>query len=139
MSPQPQHLDCPRSQHGDCKNKLRLHHLASYVIRPALVEAKLITGKHAADVVYVATLAEELRNIEAKIDAMEEANHFGPVVAIRSGPLLAAEHSPDANWIRSKSRELVARLRRVEQTSRWFRAPRLAVNPILLPLGTAHK
>ena len=92
--------------------------VASYAIRPALMEARLITDKHAADAVYVATLSEELRNIEAKITAMEEANQCGvSVVANRSGPLLAAEHSPDANWIRTKSRELVARLRRVEQSS----------------------
>ena len=95
-----------------------LSQVASYPIRTALVEARLITDKHAADAVYVATLAEELRNIEAKIAAAEEAKLFGiSVVAIRGGPLLAAEDSPDAHWIRSKSRELVARLRRVEQSS----------------------
>jgi len=51
--------------------------LASNVIRPALVEAMLLTEKHAGDAVYMATLAEELRNVEAKIAAMEEANQFG--------------------------------------------------------------
>ncbi len=45
-------------------------HLGSYVIRPVLVEAKLLTEKHAGDAIYVATLAEELRNIEAKIAEM---------------------------------------------------------------------
>lgn len=39
-----------------------LQHLASYVIRPALVEAKLITEKHASDAVYMVTLGEELLN-----------------------------------------------------------------------------
>src|SRR5271157_772935 len=44
-----------------------LPHLVHYVIRPTLVEAKLMTEKHARDAVYVATLTEELRNIELKI------------------------------------------------------------------------
>jgi len=95
-----------------------LSQVASYSIRPALVEARLITEKHAGDAVYVATLAEELRNIEAKIAAMEEVAQFGcSAAAIQIGSLLAAEDSPDANWIRTKSRELDARLRRVEQSS----------------------
>ena len=95
-----------------------LSQVASYAIRPALVEARLITEKHAGDAVYVATLAEELRNIEAKIAAMEKANQFGlSVAAIQIVPLLGAENSPDANWIRTKSRELDARLRRVELSS----------------------
>ena len=96
-----------------------LSQVASYAIRPALVEARLITEKHASDAVYVATLAEELRNIEVKIAAMEEATQFGfPVAAIHVGPLFAAEGSSGANWIRTKSRELDARLRRVERASR---------------------
>jgi hypothetical protein len=98
-------------------NTNSLSQVASYAIRPALVEARLITEKHAGDAMYVATLAEELRNIEAKIAAMEESNQLGlSVAAIRIGPLLAAEDSPDANWIRTKSRELDVRLRRVEQS-----------------------
>jgi hypothetical protein len=99
-------------------NTNSLSQVATYAIRPALVEATLMTEKHASDAVYVATLAEELRNIEVKIAAMEESNQLGPsVAAIRIGPLLAEEDSPDANWIRAKSRELGARLRRVEQSS----------------------
>ncbi|HZM12471.1 MAG TPA: hypothetical protein VFC15_19865 [Candidatus Limnocylindrales bacterium] len=99
-------------------NTNSISQVASSAIRPALVEARLITDKHAADAVYMATLAEELRNIEAKIAAMEEANQFClSVVATRSGPALVTEHNPDANWIRTKSRELVARLRRIEQLS----------------------
>jgi len=58
-------------------NTNSISQVASSAIRPALVEARLITDKHAADAVYMATLAEELRNIEAKIAAMEEANQFG--------------------------------------------------------------
>ena len=50
--------------------------LALYVIRPALVEAKLMTDKRARDAVYVVTLAEELRSIEEKIAVMEEALHI---------------------------------------------------------------
>lgn len=93
--------------------------LASYVIRPALVEAKLITKKHAGDAVYVATLTEELRGIEAKIAAIEEAAHLGSsAAAVELGPRRAPEHRPDADWIRTKSRELELRLRRIEQVSR---------------------
>ena len=93
--------------------------LASYVIRPALVEAKLITEKRAGDAVYVATLSEELRNIEAKITAMEESAHLGSFAAAgQFGPYASAEDRPDANWIRTKSRELQLRLRRIEQSAK---------------------
>jgi hypothetical protein len=95
-----------------------LQHLASYVIRPALVEAKLITRKHADDAVYMATLAEELLNIEAKINAMEEAAHFGsPAPAVQGGDRRGPEDWSDATWIRTKSCELELRLRRLEQSS----------------------
>jgi hypothetical protein len=50
--------------------------LAGYVIRPALVEAGLMTEKRARDTVYVVTLTEELRGIEAKIAAMEDVLHL---------------------------------------------------------------
>ncbi len=96
-----------------------LQHLASYVIRPALVEAKLITTKHADDVVYMATLTEELLNIEAKINAMEEAAQFGSSApAAQVGDHSGPEDWFDANWIRAKSCELEARLRRIEQSSK---------------------
>jgi hypothetical protein len=96
--------------------------LAVYVIRPALVEAKLITAKRAHDAVYVATLAEELRTIEEKITAMEEAVHLGP----QRAPELPSQdrgcHAPegdsDANWIRTKSGELDLRFRRIEQLNK---------------------
>jgi hypothetical protein len=95
-----------------------LQHLASYVIRPALVEAKLITKKHAEDAVYMATLAEELLNIEAKINAMEEAAQFGSSApAVQVGDRRESEDWSDVNWIRTKSRELELRLRRIEQSS----------------------
>ena len=95
-----------------------LQHLASYVIRPALVEAKLITKKHAEDAVYMATLAEELLNIEAKINAMEEAAQFGSSApAVQVGDRRESEDWSDANWIRTKSCELELRLRRIEQSS----------------------
>jgi hypothetical protein len=96
-----------------------LQHLASYVIRPALVEAKLITRKHADDAVYMATLAEELLNIEAKINAMEEAAQFGSSApAVQVGDHRGPEDWSDATWIRTKSCELELRLRRIEQSSK---------------------
>jgi hypothetical protein len=95
-----------------------VRHVASDVIRPALVEAQLITTKHANDAVYVVTLAEELLNIEAKIAAMEEAAHLAPPApADRPGAPRGAEDWSDADWIRAKSRELELRLRRIEQSS----------------------
>ena len=96
-----------------------LQHLASYVIRPALVEAKLITRKHTVDAVYMTTLAEELLNIEAKINAMEESAQFGSSApAVRVGGHRGPEDWSDATWIRTKSCELELRLRRIEQSSK---------------------
>jgi hypothetical protein len=93
--------------------------LASYVIRAALVEAKLMTEKHACDAVYVTTLVEELRNIEAKIAAMEEAMQLGSFTAPSQHRYCRApEDRPDATWIREKSGELDLRLRRLEQSSK---------------------
>ena len=91
--------------------------LASNVIRPALVEAMLLTEKHAGDAVYMATLAEELRNVEAKIAAMEEVTQFGSsATAAQSGSFLSPGDRVEAQWIRTKSRELDARLRHIERT-----------------------
>jgi hypothetical protein len=90
--------------------------LASYVIRPALVEAKLMTEKHARDVIYVAALTEELHNIEAKIAAMEEAQQLGSSIPHR--PCRIPNDRPNANWIREKSNELNLRLRRIEKSSK---------------------
>src|SRR5664280_1778693 len=68
--------------------------LASYVVRPALVEAKLMTEKHARDAVYVVTLIEELRNIEVKIAATEEALQLGSfATSIQHRPCCAPKGS----------------------------------------------
>ena len=97
----------------------RLPDLAPYVIRPALVEAKLMTDKRACDAVYVVTLTEELRNIEVKIAAREEGLQLGSsTAAVRHETRLAPAERPNANWIRTKSSELDLRLRRVEQLSK---------------------
>jgi hypothetical protein len=40
-------------------------------MRQALVEARLMSEKQACDAVYMATVAEELRNIEKKVAALE--------------------------------------------------------------------
>jgi hypothetical protein len=94
--------------------------LAADLFRPAIVEAKLMTAKHARDTVYVATLAEELSIIDTKLCAMEEAlqvdTPHGPEAA-SSRPCRMPEAGPDANWIREKSGELDRRLRRIEQNS----------------------
>jgi hypothetical protein len=93
--------------------------LALAVIRPALVEAKLLTDKHAHDVVYIVTLADELRSIEDKIAAVEEALQL---VSQPEGDLALGracrppQDGPDAHWIRAKSSELTQRLRRIEQS-----------------------
>ena len=42
--------------------------VASYAIRPALVEATPITEKHAGDAVYVATLADFLLGCLSKLE-----------------------------------------------------------------------
>lgn len=95
--------------------------LALYVIRPALVEAKLMTDKRARDAIYVVTLAEELRTIEEKIAAMEEAlqlvSQQGDAPA-REGACRPRQDAPDANWIRAKSNELDRRLHRIEQSAK---------------------
>ena len=95
--------------------------LALYVIRPALVEAKLMTDKRARDAVYVVTLAEELRTIEEKIAAMEETLQLGSQQEDAPGQERACrlcEDAPDANWIRAKSNELDHRLHRIEQSTK---------------------
>jgi hypothetical protein len=100
--------------------------LALYVIRPALVEAKLLTDKHARDAVYVVTLTEELRSIEEKIAAMEEALQLDSPqldspeenAPARERACRVPQGGPDANWIRAKSGELDQRLRRIEQSAK---------------------
>jgi hypothetical protein len=94
--------------------------LACYVIRPALVEARLLTDKQGRDEVYVVTLAEELRSIEGKIAAMEEALHLASqredALALGRACRMPQD-GPDAQWIRAKSSELSQRLRRIEQAA----------------------
>jgi hypothetical protein len=95
--------------------------LALAVIRPALVEAKLLTDKHARDAVYVVTLAAELRSIEDKIVAMEEALHLVSQkenASAKERACRARQDVPDAHWIRAKSSELSHRLRRIEQSAK---------------------
>ena len=112
--------------------------LASNVIRPALVEAMLLTEKHAGDAVYMATLAEELRNVEAKIAAMEEVTQFGSsATAAQSGSFLhlgigwrpnGLEPSR-ANWMlvsaTSSERSMTGRVSRL-------------LDPQNIPLGQRH-
>jgi hypothetical protein len=86
-------------------------------MREALVEAKLITQKRAGDAVYVTTLAEELRDIEAKIIALEDAGKSGPSTSGSAGPEPVLHFLPDAEWIHSKACELDARLRRLQPAS----------------------
>ena len=91
--------------------------LPLHVIRPALVEAKLMTEKHARDAVYVATVAEELRSIEGMIVAMEDALHVSAEADQEvTSPACSCgtPNDPDASWIRAKSGELDRRLRRIQ-------------------------
>ena len=92
--------------------------LVRYDLRPTLVEARLITDKHACDVAYVAALSEQLRDIERKIAVLEErlglnSSSTGVPGAIHE----AGDCPPDINWIRAKSSQLGSRLRRIEETS----------------------
>ena len=80
-----------------------------------------MTDKHTRDAVYVVTLTEELRSIEEKIAAMEEALQL--VSQQEDAPAQeracrALQDGPDANWIRAKSSELDQRLRRIEQSAK---------------------
>ena len=99
---------------------------AIYLFRPAIVEAKLMTAKHARDAVYVATLAEELRAIDSKLSIIETAQQAdlpSDADAARPRPCRMPEDGPDANWIREKSGELDRRLRRIEQNIAVSSAP----------------
>jgi hypothetical protein len=100
-------------------NTNHLPDLVPYSIRPALVEAKLMTEKRARDAVHVVTLTEELCNIEVKIAALEETLQLSSSRAtVEPGVSGAPVKGPDANWIRTKSCELDLRLRRIEQLSK---------------------
>ena len=90
--------------------------LAQYVIRPALVEAHLITDKRARDAVYAATLGEELCAIEDRLASLERELQLNSAECSELCHPTAPPDHPDANWIRAKSNELEARLRRIEQS-----------------------
>jgi hypothetical protein len=95
----------------------RTNHLPDagfFFMRQALVEAALMSEKRACDAVYVATLTEELRNIEKKTTAFEQTNpsSFDETSTTR---LSAPEDLPNADWIHRKARELELRLRSVEE------------------------
>ena len=76
-----------------------------------------MSDKRARDAVYVATLREELHNIEKKIAALEQIRRTpidGNLTRVSAVP--APDGLPDADWIHRKARELELRLRDVEQT-----------------------
>lgn len=88
-----------------------------FFMRQALVEARLMSEKRACDAVYVATLTEELRNIEKKIAAFEQGRRSSideNLTQVSAVP--ESEDLPGADWIHRKARELELRLRGVEQT-----------------------
>jgi hypothetical protein len=87
--------------------------------RPAIVEAKLMTEKHAQDAVYVATLAEELHNIAEKLSVMEQTLQPEETrSAARERPCRVPEAGADATWIRETSRDLDVRMRRLNNSLR---------------------
>jgi hypothetical protein len=97
----------------------RLQDAGLSFMRQALVEARLMSEKRACDAVYVATLAEELRRVENKIAALEEACRSAVDESTTQVlPLPSPEDLPDAEWIHQKACELGLRLRRVEQASK---------------------
>jgi len=88
-----------------------------YVIRPALAEGRLITDKRARDRSYVTNLGEELRRIEAMIVAIEqELQLCASTLDEHDCPCTPADE-PTVDWIRTKSRELGSRLRRIEEVA----------------------
>jgi len=90
--------------------------MVSYKIRPALAEARLMSKKRARDAVYVATLTEELRDIEAEIAAVEDDLQLHSAAGGKNETLAPPLELPDADWIHTKSGELDARLQRIQQS-----------------------
>ncbi len=90
--------------------------MVSYRIRPALAEARLVSKKRARDAVYVATLTEELRDIEAEIAAVENDLQLVSSGEAKDEATAGPPEAPDADWIHSKSGELEARLHRIQQS-----------------------
>ena len=110
----------------------QLPELGSHLFRPTIVEARLMTAKQAQDAVYVATLAEELRGIERKLHAREDALKSAGGSEHESIAAQPTEEECDAEWIRTKCRELDSRLRRIEKIERsrvTARVPRARVRP----------
>ena len=70
-----------------------------------------MTAKHAGDAIYVATLAEELRRIESKIAAAEDALHLPQNSTLNN----TGEQGHGVVWFHDKAGELDSRLRRIEQ------------------------
>jgi len=90
--------------------------MVSYRIRPALAEARLMSKKRARDAVYVATLTEELRDIEAVIAAVERDLRLTSAAEMNDAVSTTSPELPDADWIHTKSGELEARLHRIQQS-----------------------
>jgi hypothetical protein len=90
--------------------------MVSYKIRPALAEARLMSKKRARDAVYVATLTEELRDIEAEIAAVENDLQLSSAAGTKDETSVPSPQLPDADWIHTKSGELEARLHRIQQS-----------------------
>jgi hypothetical protein len=85
---------------------------SSYIIRPALVEAKLMTEKQGRDEVYVVTLKEELQKIESMIAEMEKRLQLD---SPQGDGCIPAGDGSNTNWIRTKSNELNLRFKRIAQ------------------------
>ena len=79
-------------------------------LRPVLTEARLITEKHARDAIYVATLAEELHRVEAKVALVDELLQLGPP----DEPNCTPGNAPNVDWFHQKATELDRRMRRIE-------------------------
>jgi hypothetical protein len=90
--------------------------IVSYRIRPALTEARLMSKKRARDIVYVATLTEELRDIETEIAAVENDLQLSFSENTKEETPAAPPGLPDVDWIHTKSGELEARLHRIQQS-----------------------
>jgi hypothetical protein len=90
--------------------------MVSYKIRPALAEARLMSKKRARDAVYVATLTEELCDIETEIAAVENDLQLSFSEATKEEAPALPPGVPDADWIHTKSGELDARLQRIQQS-----------------------
>lgn len=80
------------------------------MVKPALVEAQLLTSKLAQDRRRLLQLACELHAIETRIAAAEDELHIEKA----EPAALALEADTDVRWIHDKSNELNRRLGRIE-------------------------